>query len=201
MKWIFIFNFLFILTLVSISISIKSEQKRTIKKCFWCYFTKPPTHMFFYNTNIFSIYKYTFYIYLEHQLHLFDMLLCTHTLVILYPVEEQHVFRTHKYFFPFYHHFCCSCFFFSWHKINHFCEYNTHNFCSVVVVGSFLFVKFRTAKVQKIAPTRKFVICFCISTITFLYKKKHTISKQRTFFGNIAPRTPFSIALFPNIYI
>lgn len=57
------------------------------------------THMFFYNKNIFSIYKYTFYIYLEHQLHLFDMLLCTHTLVILYPVEEQHVFRTHKYFF------------------------------------------------------------------------------------------------------
>lgn len=141
-------------------------------------------HTCFFIIQIYSLYINTRFIYIWSTNCTF--LICyyalTHSLFCI-QLKSNTYFALTNTFFPFYHHFCCSCFFFSWHKINHFCEYNTHNFCSVVVVGSFLFVKFRTAKVQKIAPTREFVICFCISTITFLYKKKpHTISKQRTFF-------------------
>lgn len=141
-------------------------------------------HTCFFIIKIYSLYINTRFIYIWSTNCTF--LICyyalTHSLFCI-QLKSNTYFALTNTFFPFYHHFCCSCFFFSWHKINHFCEYNTHNFCSVVVVGSFLFVKFRTAKVQKIAPTREFVICFCISTITFLYKKKpHTISKQRTFF-------------------
>lgn len=76
----------------------KNARAKEQLKCFWCY----SPHLFFLPYKY--IYKYTFYIFGAPS-HLFDMLLCTHTLVILYPLDEQHVFRTQVFFYIFRCHF------------------------------------------------------------------------------------------------
>lgn len=84
-QFLFEFNFQYF--------SIKSKSKRAIKM-FLMLFTTP--YIVFINLYI---QKYTRFYIFGAPSHLFDMLLCTHTLVILYPVEEQHVFRTQVFRF------------------------------------------------------------------------------------------------------